>query len=105
MGDPVRECHSWKKEVPKTTRRSDGTVPKGRHGFGTFMGLGEGGLANYRWREIPSFCIFDWSVVRFIPSLAAAPTGPPMIHSDSRRALRICSRSACSSVVVPEFVT
>ena len=40
-----------------------------------------------------------------IASLAAAPAGPPMIHSDSRRALRMCSRSACSSVVVTEFVT
>lgn len=88
-----------KKEVPRVICRLYGTVPKGRREL-----RGARDLANYRWREIPSFCILDWRVVRFIPSLAAAPTGPPMIHSDSRRALRMCSRSACSSVVVPEFV-
>jgi hypothetical protein len=27
----------------------------------------------YEGREIPSFCIFDWRVVRFIPNVAAAP--------------------------------
>jgi len=38
MGDPVRESHSQEKEMPKTTCRSDGTVPKDRHEPGTFMG-------------------------------------------------------------------
>jgi hypothetical protein len=27
----------------------------------------------YEGREMPSFCILDWRVVRFMPSLAAAP--------------------------------
>src|SRR5271166_963113 len=38
-------------------------------------------------------------VVRFIPSRAAAPFGPPMTQLDSRMARRTCSRSASSSVL------
>jgi len=38
-------------------------------------------------------------VVRFIPSRAAAPLGPPITHFDSRRARRTCSRSASSRVL------
>ena len=33
-------------------------------------------------RVIPSFRIFDWSVVRFRPSFAAAPSGPPITPRD-----------------------
>jgi len=29
-------------------------------------------------RELPSFPILDWSVVRFIPKQAVAPEEPPM---------------------------
>lgn len=43
----------------------------------------------YLERVMPSFCILDWRVVRFMPSLAAAPAGPPMTQSQSRRAFRI----------------
>jgi hypothetical protein len=45
-------------------------------------------------REMPSFFILDWSVVRFMPRLTAAPEGPPTTPWASRRARRICSRSA-----------
>lgn len=99
---PFREVFREKKEVPKIICRCDGTAPKYRRVLGSSIGLGK--RADYDGREIPSFCILDWRVVRFIPSLAAAPAGPPMVHSDSRSALRICSRSACSSVVVTELV-
>ncbi len=38
-------------------------------------------------------------VVRFIPSRAAAPWGPPITQLDSRIARRTCSRSASSRVL------
>jgi hypothetical protein len=53
------------------------------------------------WREMPSFFILDWSVVRFMPRRAAAPVGPPIIQWASRSARRICSRSAASKVATP----
>jgi hypothetical protein len=31
-------------------------------------------------REMPSFFILDWNVVRFMPRRAAAPEGPPITH-------------------------
>jgi hypothetical protein len=40
-------------------------------------------------REIPSLCILWISVVRFKPSLAAAPFGPPISQPSSSRARRI----------------
>ena len=47
---------------------------------------------------MPSLRIFDWRVVRFIPSFNAAPAGPPRIQWVSPRARKICSRSASSKV-------
>src|SRR5215813_11230269 len=47
---------------------------------------------------MPSLRILDWSVVRFIPSLNAAPADPPMIQLVSPRARKMCSRSASSKV-------
>src|ERR1700681_3748841 len=44
-------------------------------------------------REIPSFCILWISVVRFKPSLAAAPFGPPITQPTPSSVRRI---SACS---------
>ena len=38
-------------------------------------------------RSIPSFAIFDCRVVLFIPSLAAAPAGPPTCHPASLQRL------------------
>lgn len=38
-------------------------------------------------RVNPSFFILDWSVVRFIPSLAAAPSFPPIIQLVSCKTL------------------
>src|SRR5207248_6158918 len=42
-------------------------------------------------REMPSFFILDWSVVRFMPRRAAAPEGPPITPLASRSARRLCS--------------
>ena len=47
---------------------------------------------------MPTFFIFDWSVVRFIPSRAAAPSGPLSTHPVWRRTPRMWSRSASASV-------
>ena len=47
---------------------------------------------------MPSLRILDWRVVRFIPSLDAAPAGPPRIQWVSPRARKMCSRSASSKV-------
>ena len=41
---------------------------------------------------MPSFCIFDCRVVRFIPSLVAAPEGPPMTQLAAFSARTMCSR-------------
>ena len=49
-------------------------------------------------REIPSFCILAMRVVRFSPSLEAAPLFPPTTQCVSRRAPRMCTRSASASV-------
>jgi hypothetical protein len=38
-----------------------------------------------RWREMPSFFILDWSVVRFMPGRAAAPAGPPITPFGKQR--------------------
>ena len=46
---------------------------------------------------IPSFCILDCSVVRLIPSLAAAPVAPAITPPDSLSAVRICWRSISSN--------
>src|SRR5438552_17147110 len=54
---------------------------------------------------MPSFLIFDSSVCRGMPSLTAAPVGPPTTPSDSLRAasrisLSCSTRSATSGAVV-----
>ena len=54
--------------------------------------------ARYSGREMPSFFIFQYNIERFIPRRAAAPFGPPTTQPVSRRAPRMCSRSASASV-------
>src|SRR5262245_35584264 len=49
---------------------------------------------HYLGREMPSFFIFDWSVVRFIARRAAAPLEPPNTQPASRRTLSMWSLSA-----------
>ena len=71
----------WKCQVGSAARPV--ALPAGRH---------------YRGREIPSFLIFSCKVERFIPRRAAAPFGPPTTQPVSRRAPRMCSRSASASV-------
>jgi hypothetical protein len=44
-------------------------------------------------REIPSLRIFEINVVRFNPSLAAAPWWPPTTHFVSRSTDAMCARS------------
>ena len=51
-----------------------------------------------RGLAIPSRLINDCSVVRFIPSRAAAPRGPPRVQFVSRRTRRMCIRSTASRV-------
>ena len=51
--------------------------------------------------RMPSFCIRDCRVVRFRPSRAAAPCGPPTTQPVSSSARRMCSRSASSRVRAP----
>src|SRR6266403_4173041 len=41
-------------------------------------------------RAIPSLCILNWRVDRFIARSAAAPLGPATTQLHSLRALRIC---------------
>ena len=53
----------------------------------------------YAGREMPSFFIFLYSVERFIPRRAAAPSGPPSTQPVSRRAPMICSRSASARLL------
>src|SRR4029434_4946904 len=50
-------------------------------------------------REMPSLLTREPRVVRFIPSRAAAPVGPPIIHFVSLSVRRICSRSTSLSLV------
>src|SRR4029453_11251084 len=59
-----------------------------------------------RCRLIPSFLIFDSSVCRGMPNLAAAPVGPEIIPSVSRSAFSIISfarstRLATRGTLVP----
>ena len=53
--------------------------------------------------SIPNFRIFACSVVRFIPSFAAAPCGPPTLPSDSRSARSMASASASARVTAAEL--
>jgi hypothetical protein len=53
----------------------------------------------YPGRETPSRFIFHRNVERFIPRRAAAPFGPLSTQPVSRRAPRMCSRSASASVL------
>ncbi len=69
--------------MTKCPRRISGTVPNDRR---------------YCGRAMLSFCILDWSVVRFMPRRAAAYLGPPMIHLVSWRVRRIWPHSTSSSV-------
>ena len=50
------------------------------------------------WREIPIFRILDWRVVRFIPSLTAAPCGPAITPLVSRKTRIMYWRSRLWSV-------
>src|SRR5262249_43211199 len=50
---------------------------------------------------MPSLIIRDCRVVRLMPSLAAAPVGPPMIQLVSLRTRTMCSRSAFARVAKP----
>ena len=49
-------------------------------------------------RSIPSFCIFQMSVVRLRPNRAAAPFGPPTTQRVFPSVSMMCSRSHSSSV-------
>ena len=49
-------------------------------------------------RRIPSFRMRASSVVRAIPSLSAAPRGPPITQFVPRSATRICTRCASTNV-------
>jgi hypothetical protein len=50
-------------------------------------------------RQIPNFCILQISVVRFRPSLAAAPFGPPITQAVASSVCRITARSESLKVV------
>jgi hypothetical protein len=46
--------------------------------------------APVREMRIPSFCIRDWSVDRFMPKSAAAPLGPATIQLACSSAAKTC---------------
>src|SRR5260370_23385422 len=50
-------------------------------------------------RKIPSFCILQIRVVRFKPSLAAAPFGPPITQPTASSVCKIRARSESLRVV------
>ena len=50
--------------------------------------------AQRNWREMWNLRMRDWSVVRFSPRRAAAPSGPPTWPLASSSAFRILARSA-----------
>ena len=50
-------------------------------------------------REIPSFFILAINVVRFTPSLAAAPVAPPTTHPTASRVCKIRARSESFNVL------
>src|SRR5256885_2850357 len=52
----------------------------------------------YSSRIIPNRCILDCRVVRFMPSLAAAPCEPETIPADCRNTCTMYCRSSSSSV-------
>src|SRR5512138_1893693 len=56
--------------------------------------------AFYEGRLMPSLIILERRVERLRPSFDAAPRGPPMIQFVSRRARRMCARSASSRRMV-----
>src|SRR5260370_11321038 len=61
-------------------------------------------------REIPSFFILAINVVRFSPSRAAAPSGPPIIHPAACKACAIRARVEpsnvpCEGVTVTGFLS
>ena len=56
-------------------------------------------LIHYGRQEIFSLRMRYARVVRFMPNLAAAPSGPATTQFDARRARRTCSRSASSRVL------
>jgi hypothetical protein len=51
---------------------------------------------------MPSFFILYISVVRFKPSLSAAPFGPPILQSVASSAWSMCARSESRSVICTE---
>lgn len=53
---------------------------------------------NFGGRQIPNFFILEINVVRFKPSWAAAPLGPPIAHSVLSRACKMMAR--CESMNV-----
>ena len=58
------------------------------------------GCSLERGRKIPSFCILWISVVRFKPSFAAAPFGPPTTQPTDSSVFRIKVRSEVAGLVV-----
>ena len=56
----------------------------------------------YTGRRMPSLRMRAWSVVRFMPSSAAAPLGPAMRHCVCLSARKMCWRSASSRVEIEE---
>jgi len=50
-------------------------------------------------RAMPSFCILNWRVDRFIARRAATPFRPATTQLHSLRALRICWRSVSSKTI------
>ena len=49
--------------------------------------------------EMPSFFIFEVKVVRFSPSLAAAPSGPPMTQPVARSTCRMRTRWQSTNIL------
>ena len=66
-----------------------------------------GFIISWTGREIPSFFILEIKVVRFRPSRAAAPFGPPIIQPAACSACRIHARweslKACTGVPTTGF--
>ena len=77
--------------TPSTQRRHGALTHDGGTQFETIR-------VAHLGRAIPSFCIFDCSVVRFSPNRAAAPAAPPITQFVCRSTDRMCSRSASASV-------
>src|SRR5258708_4164042 len=66
-----------------------------------FAQLAQSYVQGFLGREIPSFCIRNCGVGRFIPSRAAAPFGPAKTQLVCSRTDRICFLSTSSRVATP----